>query len=135
VPHQPDKEFLGVGWAFPVDAAPGADVATAAYEEDVREAVRIILETAGDRVMRPDYGAGLRALMFEPMNAATVALARHRVEQALVQWEPRIDSIEVGVSTEPAHGKLLIEIEYRVRSTNTFYNLVYDFYLREARES
>ena len=63
--------------------------------------MRIILGTGpGERVMRPDFGAGLPALVFEPISATTLALARHRVEEALILWEPRIDSIEVGVTAD-----------------------------------
>ena len=84
--------------------------------------------------MRPDFGAGLNALLFEPVSTTTAALARQRVEEALVLWEPRIDSVQVDVSTEDAAlGRLRIEIAYRVRATNTFYNLVYPFYLSEAK--
>ena len=106
----------------------------AAYDEDVKQAVRIILGTGtGERLMRPDFGAGLPALVFEPMSAMTLELARHRVEEALVLWEPRIDSIEVSVTADGPVGRLDIEVDYRVRATNTFYNLVYPFYLSEAR--
>ncbi|HKP29660.1 MAG TPA: GPW/gp25 family protein [Gemmatimonadales bacterium] len=127
-------EFLGVGWAFPATTVPPGEVSMAAYDEDVRQAVRIILGTApGERVMRPDFGAGLPALVFEPMNATTLELARHRVEEALILWEPRIDSIEVSVTADAPVGRLNIEVNYRVRATNTFYNLVYPFYLTEAR--
>ena len=131
----PAKAFLGVGWAFPVQPDQSrADVAAVAYEEDIRQAVLLILETnPGERVMRPDFGAGLRALVFEPINSATLALARHRVEEALTLWEPRIDSITVKVSADPAQGKLMIDTQYRVRSMNTFYNLVYPFYLQEGQ--
>jgi len=136
MPSEPAKDFLGVGWRFPVASTIGGDIATASYEEDVREAVRIILETShGERAMRADFGADLPALSFEPMTTATIALARHRVEQALIQWEPRIDSITVGVTADPPLGRLMIEIHYRIRATNTFYNFVYPFYLREARSS
>jgi hypothetical protein len=48
-------------------------------------------------------------------------------------WEPRIDSITVKVTTDPPLGTLMIDIQYRVRMTNTFYNLVYPFYLQEGR--
>jgi Bacteriophage baseplate protein W len=128
-------EFLGRGWAFPVDQEPEGEVAMVADEEDVRQAVRLILETdPGERVMRPEFGAGLRSLVFEPINRTTLGLVRHRVEEALVAWEPRIDVDEVSVSAEEATaGKLLIRIDYRVRATNTFYNLVYPFYLQEGR--
>lgn len=92
------KAFLGCGWAFPVAVDARGAIATAEYEQDIREAILIILGTdLGERVMRPDFGAGLRALVFEPINTITMALAKHRVEQALILWEPRIDSIDVKV--------------------------------------
>src|SRR5262245_39192824 len=82
-----DKAFLGMGWAFPVVTDPSGEIALAAHEEDIRQAVRIILGTVqGERVMRPDFGAGLRALVFEPINQTTIALAQHRVEEALILW-------------------------------------------------
>jgi phage baseplate assembly protein W len=84
--------------------------------------------------MRPDFGAGLRSMVFEPINTSTMALVQQRVEAALVAWEPRIDVQEVVVSGERAAlGVLDIRIDYLVRATNTFYNLVYPFYLQEAR--
>ena len=130
-----DKAFLGVGWAFPVQATPAGEIATAAYEEDIRQAVQIILGTAdGERVMRPDFGAGLHSLVFEPIDATTMAMVRYRVEQALIRWEPRIDHIEVEVTAEPPVGRLDIGIHYRIRATNTFYNLVYPFYLTEGEQ-
>jgi phage baseplate assembly protein W len=73
-------------------------------------------------------------MVFEPMNTTTMALVQQRVEQALVTWEPRIDVHEVLVSANAmAIGRLDIAISYVVRSTNTFYNLVYPFYLQEGR--
>jgi phage baseplate assembly protein W len=126
-------EFLGTGWAFPVGIAPAGEVALASDAEDIRQAIRIILGTSpGERVMRPDFGAGLYALAFEPISTTTMALAKHHVEQALIRWEPRIDSIAVTVSEEARLGRLLIDIAYRVRATNVFYNLVYPFYLLEG---
>jgi phage baseplate assembly protein W len=130
-----DKSFLGIGWSFPVASNAAGEVATSAYEEDVREAIRIILGTnPGERIMRPDFGAGLQALAFEPINTTTMALAKHRVEEALILWEPRIDNIGVEVSADPPVGRLTINIRYRVRATNTFYNLVYPFYLLEGKQ-
>jgi Bacteriophage baseplate protein W len=130
-----DRAFLGRGWAFPAAIVPANDVALAEYEEDVRQAILIILQTEpGERVMRPDFGTGLRALVFEPINTTTIALARHRVEQALVKWEPRIDQIEVTVAVDPPQGRLTITVRYRVRATNTFYNLVYPFFVEEGAQ-
>jgi hypothetical protein len=130
------KAFLGKGWSFPVRLDPGTgDIAIATYEEDIRQAILIILRTAlGERVMRPDFGAGLETLVFEAVNTTTMALTKHRVEQGLVTWEPRIDVNDVQVTTDPPmRNTLRIAIGYTVRATNTFYNLVFPFYLQEGQ--
>lgn len=128
-----DRAFLGVGWAFPPTAAAAGDVSMSAYDEDVREAVLIILQTSpGERLMRPDFGAGLRDLVFEPLSVALLALVKHRVETALVRWEPRIDVDLVEVTGEPRLHRVDVAIDYHVRATSTFYNLVYPFYLSEG---
>lgn len=130
---QPDRAFLGRGWAFPVRTGPDGEIAYAEYERDVHEAVRLVLGTElGERVMT-EFGAGLRSLVFEPLTATTRALVQHRVREALVRFEPRIDVVEVRVELRPgAEAAVLVDVEYRVRATNTFYNLVYPFYLLEG---
>ena len=130
-----DPGVLGRGLATPVGLDPFGELAMVAGGDDVREAIRIILATSrGERLMRPDFGAGLDELVFEPVAATTFALVRHRVEQALVAWEPRIDVLAVRVtSTGPVRNRLDIEIDYVLRATNVFYNLVYPFYLQEGQ--
>ncbi|MCZ7572447.1 MAG: GPW/gp25 family protein [Ardenticatenaceae bacterium] len=130
----PAKAFLGVGWAFPPRLQPDRMVSMAAYEEDIRQAILIIMGTnPGERVMRPDFGAGLNAFVFEPVTTTLLALVKTRVREALIDWEPRIDVEEVKVTTDPAERNLLlIEVSYRVRATNTLHNLVYPFYLQEG---
>jgi phage baseplate assembly protein W len=69
------------------------------------------------------------------VNYTTLALVKQRVEQALVFWEPRIDVRDVKVTaSDAARNRLDIDIGYQVRATNSFYNLVYPFYLQEGRE-
>jgi len=128
------KAFLGAGWSFPVCLEPDGRVELAAYEEDIAQSVRIILGTnRGERKMRPDFGAGLNAFVFEPISQTTMELVRTRVEEALIDWEPRVDVMEVRVSTDPAQAnRLLVDITYRVRVTNAVRNLVYPFYLQEG---
>jgi phage baseplate assembly protein W len=128
-------DFLGRGWAFPVGVAIDDDVQMVADADDIDQAIRLILETdPGERVMRPDFGAGLRRLLFEPMSTGTLAMVQHRVEQALVRWEPRIDVVDVTVCADDAAlGRLLIRIDYTIRATNQLANLVYPFFLREGR--
>jgi uncharacterized protein len=130
----PAKAFLGVGWAFPLQLDVDNTLAMVAYEEDIYQAIWIILGTnPGERVMRPDFGAGLNTFVFEPVNTTTLALVEDRVRGALVDWEPRIDVQEVKVTTDAVERhKLIIEVLYRVRATNSLKNLVYPFYLQEG---
>ncbi|HMG36492.1 MAG TPA: GPW/gp25 family protein [Blastocatellia bacterium] len=128
------KAFLGVGWAFPTCLGKDGVISIVAFEEDIRQAIRIILGTNRDeRVMRPDFGAGLNAFVFEPVSPTTMQLVKKRVQEALIDWEPRIDVLDVKVTGDSSeHNKLLIDVEYRVRATNTRTNLVYPFYLDEG---
>lgn len=121
---------LGAGWSFPVERVQGR-VAGAADEESVRQAIQIILSTArGERVMRPDFGCKLHELVFAPNDRATQASAAFEVREALQAWEPRIDVLDVEAYAGGDRGEmLLIHIEYRVRSTDNRFNLVYPFYL------
>jgi len=128
------RQFLGAGMAFPLTIDGHGQVATNGYDDHVRQSILLILQTAtGERVMRPDFGAGLRALVFEPVGATTLALVQHQVKQTLMRYEPRIDVLEVRVAA-PADqpGLLEIELDYRVRDTDTIANLVYPFYIERS---
>jgi phage baseplate assembly protein W len=127
------KDFLGQGWKFPVNIDANGNMAVSLHEQDIREAVQVILSTArGERVMQPDFGCGIFDLAFAVLNTSTAGMIEESVRKALTLWEPRIMVENVGVSTDRAEeGKVLISIDYRVRATNNEFNLVYPFYLRE----
>jgi phage baseplate assembly protein W len=128
---------LGVGWGFPVVSDEDsqkrlpARVAVAEYEESVRQSILIILSTAkGERVMRPTFGCGISELVFAVNNTTTQALVKLEVRESLQNWEPRIEVLSVETSSGGDRGeRLIISIDYRVRTTDTRFNLVYPFYL------
>jgi phage baseplate assembly protein W len=127
------KEFLGRGWKFPVEVDAAGRIALSEYEDDIREAVGIILMTSkGERVMRPDFGAGLHEFVFTNMSVTTIGSIQAAIQGALVEWEPRVQVLNVVVEQDRSEvGKLLIDVDYRVRATNTRFNLVFPFYLKE----
>jgi hypothetical protein len=106
-------------------------IKTAADETSVRQSIEIILSTArGERVMRPDFGCNLNRLLFAPNNGTTRALAAFEVKEALRTWESRIDVLDVAVRADGVEAEqLLIDIDYRVRNTDSRFNFVYPFYL------
>src|SRR3954467_5075051 len=122
------KDFLGRGWAMPVELDPRTGrVASVAYEDDIRQSIRIILETApGERVMRPNFGCGIHELVFAAIDSTMIQRIISEVQEALRRCEARIDVLGVVVAEEPTQqGKLLVEVEYRVRRTNQTGNLVF----------
>ena len=127
-----DSNFLGVGWTSPIqlkdDKGP---IVMAFYDDAIRQSIWTILSTAkGERVMRPDFGCGIHDLVFAPNSAGTQGQIASAVNSALVTWEPRIDVLSVNVSADETQANvLLIELNYRVRTTNNQFNLVYPFYL------
>lgn len=127
------KDFLGSGWAFPVQVV-GGKVAMAAGELDIRQAIGLILDTAfGERLMRPDFGCAIQELVFAAQNETTYHLAAHYVQKALAEWEPRIEVEAVRAARDPARAAvLLISIDYVIRSKNQRANLVYPFYLTQG---
>ena len=131
-------EFLGVGWNFPLDLVKLDDkrrsVKLAEYEESIRQSIRIILETArGERVMRPDFGCGIHERVFALNDSATRGIVEDEVREALLDWEHRIEVLDVEVTAEGPEGQvLMINIEYKIRSTESRFNLVYPFYLNRS---
>ncbi|MEP7120841.1 MAG: GPW/gp25 family protein [Byssovorax sp.] len=142
-----ERGFLGTGWNYdlgltargvglaapPSDPAQRAQIAEASGEASVRQAIWLILGTAvGERMGRADFGCRIHDLLFAPLSAATIGAAIRAVTQALVTWEPRIQVLSVDAHAdddqEPTN-VLVIEIHYRIRVTNSRYNMVYPFYL------
>jgi len=127
--------FLGRGWGFPPSFPnQGADVAMADEVEDIRQSLEIILATEpGERVMREDFGCGLRRYVFEEVDRMLLTSIRTAVSDAILRHETRIrlDTVEVSEGSE-APGLLAISIRFTVRATNSRYNLVYPFYVAEA---
>lgn len=136
-----DDSFLGTGWAFPpaFDRESGT-VEMIQEEEDIKQSLEILLSTSiGERVMQPTYGCNLRDYQFEPISNTFIGFLVDMVERAILFFEPRIVVEDISIS-EPGdiqlfEGKLLISIDYVIAGTNSRFNYVYDFYLREADRS
>src|SRR5262245_36224695 len=101
------RDFLGVGWKFPLQVTPGGKIAQAKYEQRIEESIYLILSSAkGERVMLQDFGCGIHDLVFAPNNAMTPTMVVQTVRQALVAYEPRIDVLDITAETAPEEQNL-----------------------------
>ena len=80
------KEFLGRGLKFPLQVDPRTGkLAMVDQEEDIREAIGIILRTGrGERVMRPEFGADTLEYAFAPMSSSMTHSVSHELRLILL---------------------------------------------------
>lgn len=124
--------LLGVGPGFPFAPVDGR-LGLVSGRDKVRQSIALILETEpSERVMRPDFGCGLRRFLMRPNDAATRALIRREVELALDHWEPRIDDLDVTVVAGAEPEVVEIAVSYRHRLDGSPDSLVFPFYLEAS---
>jgi len=129
-------EIIGSGLAFPLQVDRRGGIALARDEQDIDQAIQLILGTApGERPMRPEFGCGVHDFVFDSIDATTVGRMEEAIRSALDRWEPRIQvqTLEFDLSGADS-GLLTIDIGFTVRATNTERNLVYPFYVIPAEE-
>jgi len=130
-------DILGTGLAFPLAVDHRGGLALARGEEDIEQAIGLILGTVpGERAMRPEFGCPIHEFVFDTIDAETVGKMDTAIRTALDRWEPRIEVTTVDFELgRMADGVLDITISYSVLATSRQYNLVYPFYVIPAEES
>jgi len=111
--------LFGRGVAFPPRVGPDGRMAYSEGPDNIAQSIRVILMTEqGERIMRPDFGAGLGKFLFEPNTAATHRLIEERIRTALGRWEPRIalDGVDVFEDAD-APRRAIATIRYRLIAT------------------
>ena len=131
------KSFLGTGWGFPpVFNAASNGVNMLSDEDDIESSLQILLSTRpGERVMLPKYGCNLDEMIFEPLTTTFKTYMQDLIKTAILYFEPRIDVNSIDLDdTGELEGRILIKVEYTVRSTNSRFNFVFPYYKKEGTE-
>lgn len=141
------NEFLGRGWRFPLLPDDTGSLAWCEGQANVEQSLRILLLTAvGERVMRPTFGTEAPQLVFAPGSDQYLRRLEQSIRDALRDFEPRVDVDEVLAETEVAEpgtmrqasasgraeARVTVSLSYKVRRTNSRFNLVFPFYLASA---
>ena len=130
-----DKSFLGTGWSFPPTFDSNSKtLVTVSDEEDVRQSLQILMSTQlTERIMLPDFGCDLSAMLFENITTTLQTKIRGIIERAILLYEPRVKLEEINFERSDANeGIIFIEVVYRIRTINTRSNIVYPFYIKEG---
>ncbi len=111
-------------YAFPFRIDPNSGQAQQTpYASHVDQMIRQVLLTApGERVDLPQFGCGLRQLLFAPNSDALQATARLTVQRALNQWlADQVQVINVSVSSgeDGDYSQIVVTVEYLVIETQS----------------
>ena len=130
------SKIIGSGFSFPMQVDALGSVEMSSDDENIRQSMMLILGTApGERMKRPTFGCAIHDILFEPNTSVTAAKIEYEVKRALLEFEPRVDDIEVDAMPDPMEeSRMNVTISYTIRTTNTKSNLVYPFYLRKEGE-
>ncbi|MEL6867145.1 MAG: GPW/gp25 family protein [Bacteroidota bacterium] len=130
-----NRSFLGRGWSFPPTFNKSAGTVEMTTDlEDINSSLAILLSTSlGERVMQPEYGCDLSVFLFESMDNGKLAYLKDLVKTAIILYEPRIDAEKVNLDTDNLlEGRIEINVTYKVRATNSRFNYVFPYYIKEG---
>ena len=103
-------------YPFAVDAGLGRLAVQTDFAEHVEQLIKQVLFTnPGERVNRPDFGCGIRRMVFAPNSQESASLAQVTIFQALEKWlSPliKVDQVEVNAVEET----LTIKIGYLLKA-------------------
>ena len=99
---------------FAVDVGGGRAAEESDYEAYIRQLIRQVLLTApGERVNRPDFGAGVRRMVFAPNSTEVASMAQTFVYQALTRWLSTMIKVE-DIRVSAVESTLLIDVRYLI---------------------
>lgn len=126
--------FLGRGWRFPIQPDAGGGLGYVDGDANVEQSLKILLLTAlGERVMRPTFGCAAPRLVFAPGSVQYLRLLETTIREAVRDWEPRVTLDDVIAEVMPTdETRVNVNIDYRIRGSNTKNNLVFPFYLGQT---
>jgi phage baseplate assembly protein W len=115
------QNIFGQGLSFPPRVGADGRLAWSEGEDNVREAIRVLLLTEpAERLMREAFGCGLRRFLFEPNTVTTRTLIREAVTNAIKVWEPRVAVEGVTVESDAEDPRLVaVEIRFRLVATQS----------------
>jgi phage baseplate assembly protein W len=99
----------------PFHVAGSGRTATTGADDHIRDMIFSVLFTSpGERVNRPDFGCGLKTLVFSPASPAVAAATKLLVKGSLQKWlenEIEVEDVEV----EAIESRIEVTVVYRTR--------------------
>lgn len=107
-----DQPFTSIHYPMGIDVGLGRLAAERSYENHVDQMIRqLLLTAAGERINRPEFGCGIRRMLFAPNSDVSASLAQVSVHQALDRWLGSVITVD-NVTVTAVNSTLTIKISY-----------------------
>jgi phage baseplate assembly protein W len=116
-PTELGATISGPRFPFTIDPSTGRVAVSSGSQKLKENLIHLLLTNIGERLMARQYGGGISALLHENVNDALLAVARHQVGRAILQFEPRVLPQQIDVTPDGA--TVVIRIEYLEAATAT----------------
>lgn len=119
-----------LGWKFPINFnkySKSVD-STNSLEESIKTSLYLLLTTTrGERIMELEYGCDIASIMFKPLDLNTITFISNNIKSAIKKWEPRIDVLNVNVTSERNDPVVSINVKYKIIETDTVDSLSFNY--------
>ena len=91
------------------------DVNTVDNVVAIKRAVKNLIQTNFyERPFQPELGCGIRELLFENFTPMTKVFLERKIEEVIVNYEPRVQLQNVGVDDDQDNNRLVVDIYFYV---------------------
>ena len=89
--------------------------------------VNFLLTEQGERFLNPEFGAGLRALLFEQITSDTRDQIEGKIRSGIYKWFPNVQITSLIISSSPDINAVTVSMQYAVIQTNIHDELLINF--------
>lgn len=117
-PLKPQPNYSDISTNFGLNAV-NSDVVRLTEMDAVKRAIKnLVMTDKYERLLDPRFGAGINALLFEPMAPMTTMAIRDTIENSITTYEPRADLITLDVVPDEDNQSYYVDLVFSLRSTN-----------------
>ena len=111
------KSYKDLSFDFTANPQTG-DVATVKDAVSVKRGIKNVLLTAPfERLYQPEFGSGIKTILFEPMTPLTEQRLSDACADAIDAWEKRASVIDITVIPEEDYNRYRVAIKFSINNS------------------
>ena len=111
------RTYKDINFDFTANPVTG-DVATVKDSVSVKRGIRNVLLTENyERLFNPEFGSGVKNILFEPMTPITAQRLEDEVASAINAWEQRAEIIHINVISEEEYNRYRVSVKFRINNS------------------